>query len=93
MNQFGGDWTQQKVDIVYKYASAYLTVFKNKPSIKLLYFDGFAGTGEIKTKGSLIEGAAIKVLGIDQPRRFDTYYFVELDADKCMGLKEKANAL
>lgn len=43
---FGGEWTQQKLDILENYLDAYTTVLKNKP-FKLMYIDAFAGTGRI----------------------------------------------
>ena len=46
-NKFGGRWTEQKINILETYATQFLKVFKNKPNEKLLYFDGFAGSGEI----------------------------------------------
>jgi three-Cys-motif partner protein len=81
-NKFGGSWTELKIGILETYAKQYLKVFKNKPNQKLLYFDGFAGSGDIEVDGSkneelLIEGAAIRILKIDNPRSFDMYYFVE----------------
>lgn len=83
MNQFGGDWTKQKIEIVVAYAKAYLTIMNNYPQFKCLYFDGFAGSGDIykndKTDIAIIQGAAIRLLEIDSPKSFDMYYFVELD--------------
>lgn len=85
MNNFGGDWTQQKIEIVVSYAKAYLTVMKDRPYFKLLYFDGFAGSGNIyKDKDEaedidIIKGTALRVMEIEQPRIFDRYYFVEKD--------------
>lgn len=84
MNKFGGDWTENKIEILVEYAKAYLTImnpFASKFKWNLLYFDGFAGSGHI-TKGKeedvkLIIGAAIRILEIDVPRSFDVYYFVE----------------
>lgn len=90
MNQFGGSWTQEKIQIVEKYAKAYLTIMKNYPQWKLLYFDGFAGTGEISTDGEeelSIEGAAKRILDITEPRSFDMYYFVELIPEKAESLR------
>lgn len=82
-NKFGGSWTELKIEILESYVKQYLTVFKNQPHQKLLYFDGFAGSGDIEM-GSIneidrqvIEGAAIRILKIDKPRTFDMYYFVE----------------
>jgi three-Cys-motif partner protein len=47
MNQFGGEWTKQKIEIVVAYAKAYLTIMNKYPQFKCLYFDGFAGSGDI----------------------------------------------
>jgi three-Cys-motif partner protein len=90
LNLFGGDWTQQKIDIIYNYAKGYLTVFKNQPYTKLLYFDVFAGCGEITADDGQvsIEGAALKILSIDSPRSFDMYYFVELKKKLAEKLKK-----
>jgi len=82
-NQFGGGWTEIKIAILETYAKQFLTVFKNQPNQKLLYFDGFAGSGDIEVDDSgdegkrTIEGAAIRILKIDKPRSFNMYYFVE----------------
>jgi three-Cys-motif partner protein len=64
------------------YAKAYLTIMNKYPQFKTLYFDGFAGSGGIsQTKKSeeieSIKGTAIRILEIDSPKAFDTYYFVE----------------
>lgn len=83
MNQFGGSWTEKKIEIVVEYAKAYLTIMKKYPQFKCLYFDGFAGSGDIyknnKTDIDAIKGAAIRILEIEVPKSFDMYYFVELD--------------
>lgn len=63
MNKFGGSWTKQKIHIIESYAKAYLKIMKDRPYFSLLYFDGFAGTGEINTENDdfvLTEGAAKK---------------------------------
>lgn len=92
MNNFGGNWTYKKIQIIELYAKAYLEIMKNRPYWKLMYFDGFAGTGEIKIEGKLdfkiIEGAAKRIVSIVDPRIFDMYYFVELDLEKARLLKE-----
>jgi len=94
MNTFGGDWTENKIEILVEYAGAYLTIMNthaNKYGWELLYFDGFAGSGEI-TKGKeedrkIIVGAAKRILEIEKPRPFDMFYFVEKGADKVDQLK------
>lgn len=83
MNLFGGDWTEQKIKVVVEYAKAYLTIMNKYPRFKCLYFDGFAGSGDIykndKTDIETIKGAAVRILEINDPKSFDMYYFVELD--------------
>lgn len=83
MNQFGGNWTQQKMEMVVDYAKAYLTIMNKFSQFKTLYFDGFAGSGEIfkenETDIEIIKGTAIRVLEIVSPKKFDRYYFVEKD--------------
>jgi three-Cys-motif partner protein len=89
-NKFGGFWTEEKIDIFIKYVNAYLKIMA-KQNFKLIYFDGFAGSGEIesKTYNSLIEGVAIKVLNLESIKKFDYYYLVELNKLKLKKLKEK----
>jgi three-Cys-motif partner protein len=82
-DDWGGDWTRRKADLVVDYAKAYLTVMKDRKYWKLLYFDGFAG-GASKTKDAKIEidtyfSAAIRILEIEGSRTFDMHYLVELD--------------
>lgn len=50
MNQFGGNWTKIKIEILVEYARAYLNVMNvhaKRYSWKLLYFDGFAGSEKL----------------------------------------------
>jgi three-Cys-motif partner protein len=98
-NKFGGSWTEQKIQILETYAKQYLKVFKNKPYEKLLYFDGFAGSGSIEVESEdenetrVIEGAAIRILKIDDPRDFNMYYFVEKKKNFAKSLEEKIREL
>jgi three-Cys-motif partner protein len=82
-NQFGGSWTEEKIEIVVEYAKAYLRIMNKYPRFKCLYFDGFAGSGDIykndTTDIETIKGAAVRILEIDSPKSFDMYYFVEID--------------
>jgi three-Cys-motif partner protein len=92
VNEFGGNWTKIKIEILVEYAKAYLNimnVYANRYGWKLMYFDGFAGSGEIvkvtddKEAGyydvDITIGAARRIIEIDDPRAFDEYYFVEKD--------------
>ncbi len=47
MNKFGGKWTQEKIGIIEAYAKAYLVIMNKYRYFKTIYFDGFAGSGEI----------------------------------------------
>ncbi len=95
MNEFGGDWTENKIDIIVEYAKAYLKIMHKYADFynwKLLYFDGFAGSGYI-IKGNdenqkIIIGAAKRILEIEEPRPFDIFYFVEKDDLKATHLEE-----
>jgi three-Cys-motif partner protein len=97
MNQFGGSWTYEKISIVEDYAKAYLKVMNAFPYWKLMYFDGFAGSGQIQIDGKLdeniIQGAAKRIISIEYPRIFDIYYFVELDKLKAESLKRSLDQI
>lgn len=46
--RWGGTWTEQKLDAFEKYVNAYLTImnkYRCQYDWKLIYFDGFAGSG------------------------------------------------
>lgn len=45
---WGGPWTEKKLDAFSKYVWSYLTILKEQPQWKTIYFDGFAGSGERK---------------------------------------------
>lgn len=94
MNQFGGNWTEAKMEIVVDYAKAYLIIMTKQAWVKTLYFDGFAGSGLIDSsdKEESIKGTALRILDINQPRPFDIYYFVEKDEKNKTALETKVNS-
>ncbi len=94
MNTFGGNWTENKIEILVEYAKAYLNImniYAIKYNWKLLYFDGFAGSGFINKGNELdpkyIIGGATRILEIEDPRPFDLFYFVEKETDNVELLK------
>ncbi len=92
-NQFGGEWTEIKIRVFKKYLYAYMQIMKDKPW-KLIYFDGFAGSGDIQTQKEtkeVIQGTARHVLNFNNPREFDFYYFVEKDLDNAQLLQRIIN--
>jgi three-Cys-motif partner protein len=92
MNQFGGNWTEAKMEIVVGYAKAYLTIMNKQNWVKTLYFDGFAGSGSIESNEETIKGTALRILDIDTPKPFDLYYFVEKDEHFAKELKATITA-
>jgi three-Cys-motif partner protein len=92
MNNFGGNWTKIKIEILVEYAQAYLKIMKGRNFYKLMYFDGFAGSGFIikdkKLDVDVTVGAARRIIEISEPRPFDSYYFVEKDAKNFELLEE-----
>jgi three-Cys-motif partner protein len=100
MNNFGGAWTENKIEILTEYAKAYLNimnVYAERYNWKLLYFDGFAGSGFIK-KGKeenqkLIVGSAKRIIEIEFPRPFDLFYFVEKEIENVSLLRENTEKL
>lgn len=81
MKEFGGEWTKKKIEILVEYAKAYLTIMNKNRYWKLIYFDGFAGSGTIykdkKFNIKMTIGAARRIVEINKPISFDKYYFVE----------------
>jgi len=83
---FGGGHTRRKLDVVAKYLAAYVTVMK-KQDFRLLYVDGFAGSGASTAKNEatddptlfpvaeVVEGSPLRALSV-QPA-FDKYLFIE----------------
>ena len=93
LNRFGGKWTEQKINIFTKYLKAYLDIMA-KYHFELIYFDGFAGCGEIEAGTqyeTLLEGVATKVVDLDHPKKFDLYYLVDLHIAKANALRIRLN--
>ena len=101
LQQFGGNWTDQKLQRLREYLIAYQDVLKEQP-FKLRYIDAFAGTGYNTPKASpedqspLFNDLAAKDtrqfldgsarIALQIPRPFHEYIFVEHDAERCAEL-------
>jgi three-Cys-motif partner protein len=76
-----GRWTEVKLEILRKYASAYSKILstRTRPSFAHIYIDGFSGSGFYMTKetGDLVWGSPTSVLLIDPP--FSEYHLIDLD--------------
>jgi three-Cys-motif partner protein len=47
-NRFGGTWTDEKLERIRKYLTAYMRIFSRNPRARYfqtIYVDAFAGTG------------------------------------------------
>jgi three-Cys-motif partner protein len=101
--EWGGPWTEKKLEAFSKYVWSYLTIMKKFPFWKTIYFDGFAGSGtrEKKENADLMQqlkitgeeertykGAAERVLGL-QELGFDFYYFIDKNDTSLNKLKAK----
>jgi three-Cys-motif partner protein len=83
--EFGGDWTRQKLDILDDYLTAYCNIFRANERarfFKTIYVDAFAGTGAIKRRGEsteddgaakLFEGSVARAI----KQSFHRYLFIE----------------
>ena len=85
-DEYGGQWTIEKLNILDSYLGAYTTALKNKP-FKLIYVDAFAGTGFINPvkdnsdAKTFIDGSAIRAIKTgDKP--FDKLVFIEKNRDR-----------
>lgn len=89
--KFGGNWTEEKLNIFTSYLDAYLIALQNQ-KFKKLYIDAFAGTGEIETSdgGQYLVGSAKRALASD--KKFDHYYFIEADSQKASELQDMINS-
>jgi three-Cys-motif partner protein len=106
--QWGGIWTEKKLDAFAKYVSAYLTIMKKHPQWKTIYFDGFVGSGERKDKSNsplynqlmlteqeekLYKGSAERVLTLPNGLTFDFYYFIDTNEESLEKLKAKLSKI
>jgi three-Cys-motif partner protein len=100
---FGGKHTVEKLDRLEEYLERFLTVFKNIKWVEeTVYFDAFAGTGEVPKAGTaptlpldcedqeFIVGSALRALRLKSC--FGRYVFVEMNKKKAAELKARLAA-
>jgi three-Cys-motif partner protein len=100
---FGGDWTEQKLDILDAYLKAYNKALKKTPFTRV-YIDAFAGTG-YRQQSSISSNCAGLFQDIEEPEMqeflkgsaklalevepaFDKYVFIESDPQKVDELEQ-----
>jgi len=74
-----GIWSELKLEILKKYATAYSTILTNN-RLHHSYIDAFAGAGQHISKRTkeLIPGSPLNALNIEPP--FESLYLIDLDA-------------
>lgn len=107
-DKWGGPWTEKKLDAFCKYVKSYLLIMQKNPFWKLIYFDGFVGSGEIKKKEAaelykqlqiteeeeqVYKGSAERILEITEPRCFDHYYFIDKNKSSLETLEKRLRSL
>lgn len=103
-NDWGGPWTERKLEAFSKYVWSYLKIMQKNPYWKTIYFDGFAGSGNRSNnckselynqlKLSLEEesgykGAAQRVINLKDRLTFDYYYFIDSDETSLSNLEKR----
>lgn len=106
--EWGGVWTEKKLDAFAKYVKAYLKIMKKHSYWKTIYFDGFAGSGDKKAncvsplylqleltekEERLYKGAAEWVLTLPDNLSFDYHYFIDLKEESLKKLEVKLEEL
>lgn len=98
-HQFGGPWTEVKLDAVQYYLECYAKAL-TWAGMDIWYIDAFAGTGErqaerqvggifenrpIETVIETLDGSARRALSVDP--QFKHFVFIENDPDRCAALE------
>lgn len=85
-----GIWTEIKLEIIKKYATAYSRIISSKsnPSFTHIYIDAFAGSGINLSKqtGDFVPGSPLNALEVQPP--FREIYLIDLDGEKIQQLRE-----
>lgn len=83
-----GFWSEIKLDIIRKYASAYSKIMENR--FYHIYIDAFAGPGKhiSKSTGDFVKGSPQIALDISPP--FNEYHFIDIESAKIIELRKLA---
>ena len=90
-----GIWSEVKLAIIKKYASAYTSIMDSQRrdkihSLRWLYIDAYAGPGYhlSKTSGELVEGSPLIALSTSPP--FHEYHFIDTEEKRAKQLRSLA---
>jgi len=87
-----GAWSEIKLEVIRKYASAYSTIFsaRSQHHFHHIYIDAFAGPGfhRSRSTGGFVAGSPMHALRVVPP--FREYHFIDLESNKVEALRELA---
>ena len=92
MAQWGGKWTEEKLDTFEKYVNAYLTIMnvhRDKYNWKLIYFDGFAGSGSRENKNKEEESNLLQELFKDDSIAREELDLYKGAAERVLGINQR----
>lgn len=88
-----GYWSEVKLDIVRKYASAYSTILSKKDFIRgHVYIDAFAGAGTHLSKSTGLEVAGSPRIALDTTPPFTELHFIDLNGSRVKELQRLAGS-
>jgi three-Cys-motif partner protein len=93
MRQFGGTWSETKLDCVERYLAAYLRVMQKQLQYSLHYVDAFAGRGKQALKiaaGLSAEAVELESFFGDESERADTREFLVGSAIRALAASSKS---
>jgi len=81
-----GDWSELKLEILSKYASAYTKILRGN-RLHPIYIDGFAGAGQHVSKRTkeLIPGSPLNALNVQPP--FEEFHLIDLSKERVENLQ------
>ena len=82
-----GYWSEIKLDIVRRYATAYSKIISRQRRFRHFYVDAFSGPGVHvrKVTGEMVLGSPLNALNVEP--KFKGYWFIDLDEDKIQFLR------
>ena len=89
---WGGPWTEEKLNAFEKYVNAYLTImnrYRDSNEWKLIYFDGFAGSGSRIERNEGEESELLNTLFTDSLLEKDELEVYKGAAERVLGISQR----
>lgn len=83
-----GYWSEIKLEILKKYATAYSTILAKQPALRHVYIDAFAGAGVhvARSTREFVPGSPLNALAVQPP--FREFHLIDIDAEKIGHLRK-----